>query len=93
MGLSVRMAALVWAISFVWMATGCFLNAVRSHQIHCYVSGPAFSLGAIVAGLIAAGLTVFGPHALNNAVYVTFALALLSFVPEIIWTRNARLRG
>jgi hypothetical protein len=92
LGLSTRVAALVWAVSFVWMATGCVLNARRSHRLHCYVSGPLFLLGAIAVGLLAAGLTIFGPHALNNIVGITFVLVLLSFIPEIIGDRYARTK-
>ena len=87
LGLSARSAAIVWAASFIWMATGCILNAVRCHRLHCYISGPVFLLGAFAAGLLAASRVDFGPHALNNAVSVTFVLALLSFVPEFVWKR------
>src|ERR1700730_12447510 len=87
--LSEHVAAIVWAVSFARMATGCVLNAVRCHRVHCYISAPAFALGAVVAGLLAAGLADFGPHALNNTVSITFVLALLSFAPELIWKRYA----
>jgi hypothetical protein len=46
-----------------------------------------FLLGAVVLGLLAAGLLPFGPHALNNVVGVTLVAALLSFVPEMIWKK------
>jgi hypothetical protein len=89
-GPSTRTAAFAWAVSFVWMATGCLLNARRCHRLHCYISAPVFLLGAIAVGLLAAGFAGFGPHALNNAVSATFVLALLSFLPEIIWKRYAQ---
>jgi hypothetical protein len=84
--LPVRSAAIVWAVSFAWMATGCILNAIRCHRLHCYISGPIFLLATVVAGLLAAGVN-FGLHALNNTVSIAFVLALLSFVPELIWKR------
>jgi hypothetical protein len=87
LGLPTRTAALVWAASFVWMAAGCLLNARRSRRLHCYISGPVFLLGAIVVVFVAAGFTVFGPHALNNVVSVTFVLVILSFVPEYFGNR------
>jgi len=86
--LPLRIAAAVWAASFVWMASGCLVNAWRCHRLHCYISGPVFLLGAVVTGLLASGLTDFGPHALQNAVSATFLLALLSFVPELVWKRH-----
>jgi hypothetical protein len=88
LALPVRVTAIIWVILFVWMGTGCILNARRCHRLHCYISGPTFLLGAVVLGLLAAGLSAFGPHALNNIVSVTLVVALLSFVPEI-WKKYA----
>jgi hypothetical protein len=87
-GLPVRVTAIMWMILFVWMGTGCILNARRCHRLHCYISGPTFLLGAVVLGLLAAGLLGFAPHNLNNIVGVTLLAALLSFVPEI-WKKYA----
>jgi len=87
-GLPARGVALIWVVLFVWMGTGCILNARRCHRPHCYISGPVFLLGAVALGLLAAGLLALGPHALNNIVGVTLVAALLSFVPEI-WKKYA----
>lgn len=84
---SPRATALVWTFAFVWMGTGCILNARRCHRLHCYVSGPAFFLGAVALCLYAAGIVLLGPHSLNNIVSITLAVALLSFVPEMIWRK------
>jgi len=88
LALPVRGTAIIWVFLFLWMGTGCILNARRCHRLHCYISGPTFLLGAAVLGLLAAGLLAFGPHALNNIVGVTLVVALLSFVPEI-WKKYA----
>jgi hypothetical protein len=79
---------LAWIVSFVWMGTGCILNARRCHRLHCYISGPAFFLGAAALGLFAAAIAFAGPHSLNNIVGITLTVALLSFVPEIIWKKR-----
>lgn len=84
---SPRAIALVWMVSFVWMALGCILNARRCHRLHCYISGPAFLLGAASLALFAAGIALLGPHSLNNIVGITLTSVLLSFVPEMIWRR------
>jgi hypothetical protein len=86
--LSARASALIWAILFVWMGTGCILNARRCHRLHCYISGPAFFIGAAALGVYAAGMITFGPHSTNNTIGVTLAVALLSLVPEI-WKKYA----
>ncbi len=78
-----RAAAPVWIVSFIWMGTGCLLNARRCHRLHCYISGPAFLLGAAALGLFAAGVPVLGSNSLNNIVGVTLCVVLLSFAPEI----------
>jgi hypothetical protein len=87
-GLPPRAAAAIWSALFLWMGAGCLINAARCHRLHCYISGPIFFLGALAMGLLAVGV-VLGPHALTNTVGFTLALALLSFVPEMIWRRYA----
>jgi hypothetical protein len=82
-----RNIALVWMASFVWMGTGCVLNARRCHRLHCYIAGPAFLLGAVALVLFASGIALLGPHSLNSVVSITLTVALLSFVPEMIWRR------
>jgi hypothetical protein len=65
---SPRVAGFVWIVSFVWMGTGCILNARRCHRLHCYISGPAVFFGAVALALFAAGIALLGPHSLNNIV-------------------------
>ena len=84
---SQRATALVWMASFIWMGTGCILNARRCHRLHCYISGPAFFLGATALALLAAGIALWGAHSLNNIVGITLAVVLLSFAPEMIWRK------
>jgi hypothetical protein len=71
------------------MGTGCILNARRCHRLHCNISGPAFLLGAISAGMLSSGASVLGSHALYYTISVTLAAGLLSFVPEVIWRKYA----
>jgi hypothetical protein len=85
LAISARAAALVWLVSFLWMGTGCALNARRCRRLHCYISGPAFFLGAAALALSVAGVALWGPHSLNNIVGITLSVALLSFLAEIIW--------
>jgi hypothetical protein len=85
--LAARAVALIWMVSFFWMGTGCILNARRCHRLHCYISGPAFFLGAAALGLFAAGVPPLGPHSLNNIIGVTLGIALLSFLPEMVWRK------
>jgi hypothetical protein len=88
LALPLRGTAIIWVFLFIWMGTGCILNARRCDRLHCYISGPTFLLGALVLGLLAAGFLGLGPHALNYIVGVTLLVALLSFVPEI-WKKYA----
>jgi len=87
--LSLREAALVWMVAFAWMGTGCLLNARRCHRRHCYIAGPVLLAGAIVAGLRGLNIVSFGPSGLEYLVWGTAVLAVLSFVPEFIWSRYA----
>lgn len=90
--LSLAAAALVWAVAFAWMGTGCLLNARRCSRLHCLVAGPVFWLGAIAAGLVAPGLLP-GTHALNSVIWGTVVLAILSNVPEKILGREYARHG
>jgi len=87
--IAARASALVWMVSFFWMGSGCILNARRCHRLHCYISGPAFFLGAAALALFAAGIALLGPHSLNNIVGLTLTVTLLSFLPEMIWRKYA----
>jgi hypothetical protein len=88
--LSFRADAGLCAVLFLWMATGCLLNAMRCHRLHCYISGPVLLVGAIFAALTAADVIQVSLRTFDNAVGATLILALLSFLPEIIWKRYAR---
>jgi hypothetical protein len=81
LGLSLTQAAFLWAGLFVWMGTGCVLNAVRCARLHCLIAGPALWLGAIAAGLVGFGV-IPGRHALADVINVTIALVALSCVSE-----------
>jgi hypothetical protein len=39
--------------------------------------------------LLATGIALLGPHSLNNIVGITLTVALLSFVPEMVWGKYA----
>jgi hypothetical protein len=42
---------------------------------------------AIALALLAGGIALLGSHSLNNIVGITLTVALLSFVPEMIWRK------
>src|SRR5438046_2559377 len=44
-----RTSSGVCSLLFLWMATGCLLNARRCHHVHCYISGPVLLLGSLAA--------------------------------------------
>ena len=71
------------------MATGCLLNAGRCHRVHCYISGTVLMGGAIFALVVALGAVAFSVETFDNTISVLLVLALLSFVPELLWRRYA----
>jgi hypothetical protein len=87
--LSQRLDAGVWAVVFAWMATGCLLNARRCRRVHCFISGPVLLLGAVFAALAMSGAVEPGARMFSNIINGTLLLALLSFVPEMVWRRYA----
>jgi len=82
-------AAWIWSAVLGWMGGGCLLNAYRCRRLHCFIAGPAFLFGAVAAALIASSLIEAGPHALSFVTLIVFSLALLSFIPEMVWRRYA----
>ena len=82
--LSLALTALIWAIAFAWMGTGCVVNALRCARLHCFISGPVLWLGAIAAALAGIGV-LSGRNTLGYIVDITAGLAVLSFLPEWIW--------
>lgn len=85
-----RIIAGVWVIALAWMGIGCLLNARRCHRLHCYFSAPILLLGSLVTGLVGFDVMRLGSHALNNVISLALLLALLSFVPEMIWGKYRR---
>ena len=85
-----RAVSLVWAISLAWMGTGCVLNAVHCSRLHCYIAAPLLLSGALAEALMAANLVALGRHGETNVAGTALLLALLSFVPEMVWGRYAR---
>lgn len=89
---SLAATALVWALAFAWMGTGCVLNARRCRRLHCLISGPVLWIGAIAAGLVGLGV-VGGAQALDHVIWTTLVITLLCFAPEMIWGKYTRQRG
>lgn len=85
--LPLRVAAGLCSVLFLWMATGCFLNARRCHRVHCYISEPILLLGAFFGASVALGIVAVSGRTFANTVSVVLVLALLSFVPELVWKR------
>jgi hypothetical protein len=88
--LSRPVTALVWVVALAWMGLGCILNARRCHRRHCYFSGPVLLAGAVAVALVGWDVVPLGPNGLSLTLWTTLGLALLSFLPELIWGRYAR---
>lgn len=85
--LSFRADAGLCAFLLGWMAAGCLLNAGRCRRVHCYISGTVLLVGALFAAIVALGFVTLSATAFDNTISVVLVLALLSFVPELIWRR------
>lgn len=87
--LSFRADAGLCAFLLGWMATGCLLNAGRCHRLHCYISGTVLLASAAFALIVALGATALSAKTFDNTIGAVLVLALLSFVPELLWKRYA----
>lgn len=87
LGAASNVRPLIWAAALAWMGAGCALNAYRCHRLHCYISAPAFFIGAVLAALTDVSALGFGPHALNIVIWATMGVAILSFAPETVFRK------
>ncbi len=71
--------------SFFWMGLACVLNARRCRRRHCYYSGPIFIAGGVGVLLIGFGVVSLGSDGLIIIVWGTLALALLTYLSELIF--------
>lgn len=72
----------VLAAGFAWMAVGCAVNARRCHRRHCYYASPILLVGAVLVLLVGFGFVNLGSDGLMYVTWGTFALVLLTFLPE-----------
>jgi hypothetical protein len=66
--------SIVWAAALATMGFACTLNALRCGRVHCYITGPLYLLGALVALLSALAIV----H-LNQTGWNVFAGGLILF--------------
>jgi hypothetical protein len=84
----------LWAAALATMGIGCVANALRCGRVHCYVTGPFFSVMAPVALAYGFGALPLGEHGWNllGAVALAGALVLI-FVPERLFGTYRREQG
>lgn len=73
---------LILAACLAWMGTGCAINARKCHRRHCYYASPVLLLGAVLTLLVGFGVLDLGSYGLMYVTWGTFALVLLTFLPE-----------
>ncbi len=64
------------------MGAGCAINARRCHRRHCYFASPILLIGALLVVLVGFAYIDLGPDGLTYVTWGTFALVLLTFLPE-----------
>jgi hypothetical protein len=76
----------LWFAGLLIAGAGCVVNAARCGRRHCYLTGPAFLLGAAYAGLAGLGLA---PMSGNVLVWGMAGVAALGCVSEHVLGRYA----
>lgn len=79
---------LVWIVSFDLDGNGLHFKCASLPPAALLYIGAGLFLGAAALTLFEAGVAFAGPHSLNNIVGITLTVALLSFVPEMIWRKR-----
>ncbi len=65
-----------------WMGIGCAVNARKCHRRHCYYASPVLLVGAGLTLLVGFDAVDLGTYGLMHVTWGTFALVLLTFLPE-----------
>lgn len=78
----IEWAAVILSICFVWMGSGCAINAWRCHRRHCYYASPVLLAGAVLTVLVGFGIVDLGSDGLIYATWGTFIFVALTFMPE-----------
>lgn len=78
----IEWTTIVISVCLAWMGTGCAINARKCHRRHCYYASPVLLIGAGLTLLVGFGVVNFGPAGLVYVTWGTFALVLLTFLPE-----------
>lgn len=73
---------IILTICLGWMGAGCAINARKCHRRHCYYASLILLLGALLTMLVGFDIIDLGPYGLMYVTWGTFALVLLTFVPE-----------
>src|SRR6516164_11611984 len=75
---------IIWVVALTTMGLACTVNALRCGRVHCYITGPLFFLGALVALLDALAivrLTRTGWSLLSGALIVATLVAYYVIEP------------
>lgn len=62
---SSRWRTIVWSIALGTMGAACTVNAVRCGRVHCYITGPFFSVMALTTLLYGLGILPLGQSGWN----------------------------
>jgi len=83
---------IIWVVALTTMGLACTVNALRCGRVHCYITGPLFFLGALVALLDALAivrLTRTGWSLLSGALIVATLVAYYVIEPALGRYRRA----
>ena len=78
----IEWTTIILSACLAWMGVGCAINARKCHRRHCYYASPILLIGAGMTSIVGFGVVNFGPYGLMYVTWGTFALVLLTFLPE-----------
>jgi len=73
--------AWLWIPALLVMGVGCLVNASRCGRLHCYFTGPVFTLGAVYVGLAVVNIMPMYPGAFLLTLRALAMLAPLAEFP------------
>lgn len=88
--LPLEWATLILAGCLAWMGIGCAINARKCHRRHCYYASPVLLIGAGLTLLVGFDIVDLGPYGLIYVTWGTFALVLLTFLPEKLFGKYVK---
>lgn len=85
---------IVWTVALGIMGAACTVNAVRCGRVHCYITGPFFSVMALTTLLYGLGILPLGQSGWNLiGLTILVGAIVLCCLPEMFFGKYREIQA